>query len=81
MIITAVLFGFNIYGTLMLEQNFDRASFLPSDSMSYRYTVASDKVRYFNRRKYQFSNGYIFRRAVVIRLNFWIDMLHLPYYH
>ena len=43
-LITGGLFGVNLYGTLMLEQNFDRVWFFPPDSMAYRYTVTNSKV-------------------------------------
>ncbi|KAK2569522.1 Patched domain-containing protein 3 [Acropora cervicornis] len=42
-VITAGLFGVNLYGTMMLEQFFDRVWFLPPESMGYRYTVANSK--------------------------------------
>ncbi|KXJ16057.1 patched domain-containing protein 3 [Exaiptasia diaphana] len=43
MVITAVLLGFNLYGTLMLRQYFDQIWFFPPDSMSYKYTSADNK--------------------------------------
>lgn len=42
-LITGGLFGVNLYGTLMLEQNFDRVWFFPPDSMAYRYTVTNSE--------------------------------------
>lgn len=44
MIITAGLFGFNLYGTLMMEQFTDQIWFLPPDSMGYKYEMANREV-------------------------------------
>ncbi|XP_032219705.2 patched domain-containing protein 3 [Nematostella vectensis] len=43
MIITGVLFGLSLYGTLMLKQDFDAIWFLPTKSMAYKYTIENDK--------------------------------------
>ena len=44
MIITAGLFGFNLYGTLMMEQFTDQIWFLPPESMGYKYEMANREV-------------------------------------
>ena len=44
-IITGTLFGVNLYGTLMLQQYFDRIWFLPVESMSYKYSTMNTKVK------------------------------------
>ena len=43
-IITGALFGFNLYGAIMLKLSFDQNRFLPPDSMSYKYTFTNRKV-------------------------------------
>ena len=44
-VITAAMFGVNLYGTLQLEQYFDPVWVLPPDSMTYKYTLANSKVQ------------------------------------
>ena len=43
-VITAALFGVNLYGTLMLRQFFDQVLFLPPETMSYKYTTTNSEV-------------------------------------
>lgn len=47
MVITGVLFGFSLYGTLQLRQYFDQVWFFPPESMSYKYITTNDKVSLF----------------------------------
>ena len=43
-VITGALFGFNLYGAIMLKLSFDQNRFLPPDSMSYKYKFTNSKV-------------------------------------
>ena len=43
-VITGALFGFNLYGAIILKLSFDQNRFLPPDSMSYKYTFTNRKV-------------------------------------
>ncbi|RMX44018.1 hypothetical protein pdam_00012962 [Pocillopora damicornis] len=43
-IITGALFGFNLYGAIILKLSFDQNRFLPPDSMSYKYTFTNRKA-------------------------------------
>ena len=47
LLITAGLLGFNLYGVIHLEQDFDPNWFIPSDSYAADYIKASEK--YFPR--------------------------------
>ncbi|RMX44017.1 hypothetical protein pdam_00012961 [Pocillopora damicornis] len=42
-VITGALFGFNLYGAIMLKLSFDQNRFLPPDSMSYKYKFTNSK--------------------------------------
>jgi predicted RND superfamily exporter protein len=43
LLITAVLLGIGIYGTLQLEVKFDYVEFLPQDSGLYKWFTAKEK--------------------------------------